>query len=299
MKSTFQNWSDVRVFLAVQRAGSTLAASKDLGMAQPTVARRIEALEHTLGVTLFERNTRGFQPTSEARELIAVAEQLEDAAGQISKTAASLRNKTSRIIRITGPDSVFAAQFSAILEEFIEDYGDVQFEFIRQYDVVDLASGEADIALRFANQIEDQSLICRKITDIKGSMVASKNYVAKYGCPQSPDEFSAHRFIAYSGRNIPHAFNNWLLDRIDADQVVMTCKDIETLESAVEMGAGIGPVPTCHLKSKTNLVACFALPPEINITSWLLAGPSAYRRPEVRAFTAFFAPRFSALFREE
>ena len=56
MKSEFRDWSDVRVFLAVVRAGSTLAASNSLGMAQPTVARRIEALEHALGLVLFERD---------------------------------------------------------------------------------------------------------------------------------------------------------------------------------------------------------------------------------------------------
>jgi DNA-binding transcriptional LysR family regulator len=39
MKSAFQNWADVRVFLAVMRTGSTLAAAKVLDMSQPTVAR--------------------------------------------------------------------------------------------------------------------------------------------------------------------------------------------------------------------------------------------------------------------
>jgi DNA-binding transcriptional LysR family regulator len=64
MKSETWNWSDLRVFLAVLDAGSTLAASKALGMAQPTVARRIDALEHATGLTLFERDTRGRNPRS-------------------------------------------------------------------------------------------------------------------------------------------------------------------------------------------------------------------------------------------
>jgi DNA-binding transcriptional LysR family regulator len=64
MKSENWNWSDLRVFLAVLDAGSTLAASKALGMAQPTVARRIDALEHATGLTLFERDTRGAQATA-------------------------------------------------------------------------------------------------------------------------------------------------------------------------------------------------------------------------------------------
>ncbi|MBT8425437.1 MAG: LysR family transcriptional regulator, partial [Silicimonas sp.] len=52
MKSEFRNWSDIRVFLAVIREGSTLAASRKLGVAQPTVARRIDALEHETGLIL-------------------------------------------------------------------------------------------------------------------------------------------------------------------------------------------------------------------------------------------------------
>ena len=87
MKSELRDWSDVRVFLAVVRAGSTLAASKVLGLAQPTVARRIEALERSLGLFLFERDTRGFQPTPEARALIAHAQSLEAAAIGFSDAA--------------------------------------------------------------------------------------------------------------------------------------------------------------------------------------------------------------------
>lgn len=79
----------------------------------------------------------------------------------------------------------------------------------------------------------------------------------------------------------------------------MTCKDIDSLVSAVEMGAGIGPMPSRYLLSRDKVVACFELPPETWVTAWLLVNPSAYRRPEVKAFTAFFAPRYSALFRED
>lgn len=299
MKSVFQNWSDVRVFLAVLRAGSTLAASKELGMAQPTVARRIEALEHTLGIILFERNTRGFHPTPDAQALIEAAEVLEAAAIDLSEKATKLNATSSGVIRLTAPDSVFTSQFSAILEDFVDSYGDVQFEFIRRYDVVDLAAGEADVALRFSNTIDDQSLICRKITQIKGSLVASKNYAAKHGIPTSEDELGGHKFVVYEGKNVPHLINNWLLDRIETSQIAMTCKDIETLESAVEMGAGIGPLPGRYVYSRDKVVACFELPPETWVTSWLLVSPSAYRRPEVKAFTAFFAPRYSAHFRED
>lgn len=268
-------------------------------MAQPTVARRIDALEHSLELTLFERDTRGFQPTEDARALVDAAEALETVAHNLSETARKQNAASSRIIRITAPDSVFTSQFSAILEDFINSYGDVQFEFIKSYHVIDLAAGEADVALRFCNVIEDQSLICRKITDIKGVLAASKNYAAKHGVPTSEDELGGHKFVVYKGKNIPQLINNWLLDRIATEQIAMTCEDIETLESALEMGAGIGPVPSRYVYSSDKVISCFELPPETINTGWLLAGPSAYRRNEVKAFIKFFAPRYSALFRED
>ena len=99
MKSGFQNWSDVRIFLAVCRKGSTLAASQELGMAQPTVARRIDALEHVLELVLFDRDNRGFRPTGAARTLLPLAESLEAAALALAKTAEDLSRP--RPIRIT------------------------------------------------------------------------------------------------------------------------------------------------------------------------------------------------------
>ena len=91
MKSCFRNWSDIRVFLAVLKAGSTLAASRELGMAQPTVARRIDALEHALGVTLFERDTRGFHPTLAADQLVAFAETIDTSVTAFTNKARNLK----------------------------------------------------------------------------------------------------------------------------------------------------------------------------------------------------------------
>ena len=56
-------WSDLRLFLAVARQGSTLGAAKQPGLDQTTVSRRIQALEHALGLTLFDRRSRGYRLT--------------------------------------------------------------------------------------------------------------------------------------------------------------------------------------------------------------------------------------------
>ena len=89
MNSASLPWSDVRVFLAVLRAGSTLGAAECLAMSQPTVARRIDALEHCLGLALFDRDTRGTRPTAAALRLRPMAEAMETAARDFSHEASS------------------------------------------------------------------------------------------------------------------------------------------------------------------------------------------------------------------
>lgn len=298
MKSVFQNLSDVRVFLAVLRAGSTLAASKTLGMAQPTVARRIEALEHTLRLVLFERNTQGFQPTQDALTLVSSAEAIEEAAKVLDMKAARLASTQSRTIRITAVTDAFNPRLSAILEGFVESYGNVNFDLIPSDETVDISAGDADIAIRWTNRkLDDPSLICRKLTTVGVSLFASKSYAAKSDLPHSETDLDGHRYLVFGGKLADNSINNWLLQRIDPDQIAMTCQDFKAMETSVQMGAGLGMLPTRFKRTDETLVQCFELPEDLGSTVWLLVNPSAYRRPEVKAFTAFFAPRYGALLR--
>lgn len=300
MKSVFQNLSDVRVFLAVLRAGSTLAASKSLGMAQPTVARRIEALEHTLRLVLFERNTQGFQPTQDALTLVSSAEAIEEAAKVLDMKAARLASTQSRTIRITAVTDAFNPRLSAILEGFVESYGNVSFDLIPNDETVDISAGDADIAIRWTNRnLDDPSLICRKLTAVGVSLFASKSYAAKSDLPHSETDLDGHRYLVFGGKLADNSINKWLRKRIDPDQIAMTCQDFKAMETSVQMGAGIGMLPTRFKRTDETLVQCFELPEDLESIVWLLVNPAAYRRPEVKAFTAFFAPRYSALLRED
>jgi DNA-binding transcriptional LysR family regulator len=63
------------------------------------------------------------------------------------------------------------------------------------------------------------------------------------------------------------------------------------------MGQGIGALPTSFGRNDDSVIQCLELPPETEVPVWLLVNPVAYRRPEVKAFAAFFVPRYRALFR--
>lgn len=296
MKSHFANWGDLRVFLAVLRTGSTLAASKSLGMSQPTVARRIEALEHTLELTLFDRDTRGFRPTQAAERLALSAVSVEAAVEAFTAEAERTGRPNSQPIRITAPPVNFSANFAAILAEFRAAHPGTHFEFVSTYDVVDLASGEADVAIRMAHRITDERLICAKLTDVKRSLFASRAYAESNGLPASPDDLEGHSFVVYDS-SYRSTINDWLLDRIDKAQIVSYASDPGSMIAALKAGLGIGPMTLSLAADHDDLVCCFDPPEGTSLPSWLVIGPDAYRRPEVRAFAAFFAPRFRAIFK--
>jgi len=304
MNSDFYNWSDIRVFSAVLKTGSTLAASKQLGMSQPTVARRIDALEHELKLTLFERDTRGFQPTKCAEKLSLLALEIEEKNEHFAVQVEKCRHTELTPIRITAPRVNFSANFAAILSDFSAANPGIDFELISSSEVLDLAAGDADVAVRIASKILDDRLICTKLTTVTTSLYASQSYAAQHGIPASIDDLEGHRFVLFGSERAPFhisassiSLNNLLRDRIKPSQIASQCSDIEGVLTAVKAGFGLGPVPTSLANDDGTLVRCFEPPTGTESSSWLLISPEAYRRPEVKAFATFFAPRFRAIFK--
>ncbi|WP_422826110.1 LysR family transcriptional regulator [Thalassococcus sp. BH17M4-6] len=295
MQSKFKDWGDVRIFLAVMREGSTLAASRVLGINQTTVARRIDVLEHAVGLTLFEKTTRGAKPTPSAIALLANAESLESSAKAFAKTAVKQRASQASVIRVTAITSAFTDGFTAILNEFTERHKNVRFSLLPSNEEADISSGDTDIAIRLANPNRhiDPSLICRRIFELRMSLFASRSYVEKLGRPASADDLAGHRLMAFDENLANHPANQWLLARVAEDQVIMTVRDILAMASNIKLGIGVGALPTRFQSGNPNLVKCFELPEGTGSIVWLLVNPTAYKRPEVKAFTKFFAPKYT------
>lgn len=183
-----------------------------------------------------------------------------------------------------------------MIEAFISTHGDVQFEFLPSDEPLDVGVGEVDAALRVAQKIDEPTLICRKVRDIGFSLFASKAYAAKHPLPSSETEFGGHKFVVHEGRLAINSANRWLLARIDPGQIAMTPDSVYAIDAAVLMGVGIGPQPTTFGRNNENVILCLELPPETAVSVWLLVNPVAWRRPEVKAFAAFFVPRYRAMF---
>src|SRR5512142_1053137 len=97
-------WSDLRIFLAVARNGTLGAAARELGQTQPTMGRRIRALEASLGLALFQRTSEGFVLTDEGRAVLAHAEQMEAHALGIAREASGQGGALDGMLRVSSSD---------------------------------------------------------------------------------------------------------------------------------------------------------------------------------------------------
>ena len=298
MNSRFRNWSDLRVFLSVARAGSTLAASRDLGMAQPTVARRLDALEHALGLTLFDRDTRGFRLTPEGQTLLPAAEAVADAIHAFSDMAQVIARP--RPIRVTGFVANLEGPAARILSEFSGLRPDIQFEFLAALHLLDLTANEADIALRVTWSEHDPSLICRHVSDAQFTLYGSPEYAMKHGLPQSPQDMADHTVLSWKRDDTPHVLHDWICRYLPGNRATRSYAEVSVKDTAVRAGQGLGIMNVRLVAAEEKagtLIRCFEPPEELTASHDILVAPDAWRRPEVKAFVRFFAPRYASLFR--
>jgi len=286
MQSQFKDWGDARVFLTVFREGSTLAASRILGINQTTVARRIGVLEHSLGLTLFDKTTRGASPTAFATRLLPFAETLEKAALALEAEAITEQGRSNPPIRITAFDHDMIGNISQVVADFVDKNPTATFEFVVAERILDLIKGEADIALRISPAITDDRLIARKVGHTQWTYYASRSYAEKNETPDAyAEDMGLHRVI--------------LLNHIASRRHnVLRCASADELRTAISTGQGIGPLPIFDGDRAPNLVRCFDPPEGSEIAVWLITSPEAYKRPDVRRFTAFAAPLISRNLRE-
>ena len=114
------DWDNVRVFLAVARAGQFVAAARRLRLDHATVSRRIAALEAALGAQLFERLTTGARLTSAGERFLAAAEQMESAFLHAQAEVSGLDVELSGDVRIGAPDGFATYYLAEALGDFID-----------------------------------------------------------------------------------------------------------------------------------------------------------------------------------
>ncbi|GIL03000.1 MAG: LysR family transcriptional regulator [Alphaproteobacteria bacterium] len=252
------DWDKLRIFHAVAEAGSFTHAANTLNLSQSAISRQISSLEHDLGVPLFHRHARGLVMTEQGETLYRTAHEVLI---KLDAVKAQLTDSTERPegkLRVTTTVGLGSAWLTTRLHEFFELYPAVQLELILENEELDLATRQADCAIRF-RQPQQGDLIQRRLFTVHFHIYASPAYIKRFGQPKGIEDLDNHRIVTF-GENAPAYLNdmNWL-ERAGrpANQSrtpVFCVNNIMAMRKAVEAGVGIAVLPDYVVEDRHALV---------------------------------------------
>lgn len=273
-------WDDIAVFLALYRERTTGRAAAALGVSQPTVTRRIAALEHATGLRLFERLPTGLSPTPAADRLYPPAEQVERAICNLSGDIAELAGTGENEIRLTFLDH-FERMLIPVLRQFRSRWPAVRTELLATDRIYDLERGEVDIAIRGNSHPTSDEIVVHQLPDCGWTIFASAHGNADER-PHSPDEvrnFSIALLDSSAGR-LP--VYSWLAGQAAGPAAIIRCSNYSALKSAIASGAAISALPCTVGYGESDLVPCFPPLSQFDVPIFLVARRSVLRRPPAR-----------------
>lgn len=278
------DWNDLRHFLAVARAGSTVGAARHLKVNQSTVQRRVAELERQLGRALVERHPTGYSLTALGRAVLPMAEAVERANENFAKV---INNDMlgREVIRLTCPEPV-VGRLMPLIDAFHRSHPEIRVEIVTSDRYLDLLKGDADIALRSGDT--DHDLTGRKIADSVWGVYASQRLVDERGRPARIEEIAGFPIATLDESMAPHRVVEWLKQVAPQAEVAARSSSMLGLVSAVQSGVGIAPLPMA-IAEDAGLVKLFGPVVELGRTWRILTHPKLRRSRKITVFFDFVA----------
>lgn len=289
----------IRTFLRAVETGSFTAVAAEQQQSQPTVSRQISALEEHLGVRLLQRTTRALTLTDEGRTYYQHACAMLEA---VDAAAAAVRPGTTAVIgqlRIAAPLAFARLHIMPRMQRFLDAHPALTTDWVLGDRPVDLVEEGVDIAIRIG-RITDQSLIARRIGEMRRVTVATPAYWMKNGRPTHPHELKAHDCIVYTGLS---TVDEWHFAALDGSPEVVKVKGrvrvsaSEGMRSAVLEGLGVAVVPTWLFTDEIELGILQRVLTDYEPDPMPIQVVTPSRRmvpPRVRAFSDYLAAEFRA-----
>lgn len=286
------DWNDLKYLLAVARQGSTLAAARHLGVNQSTVQRRVLELESRLGLRLVERLPSGYRLTPAGEALLPAAERVAESIEAFGQKAAEAAQ--AGILRLTCPEPIaIRLARSGLVERFHERHPGFRLQFVLADRYLDLAKGDADVALRSGDT--DAELVGLKVADSVWAIYASRAYLEANGEPRSLEELRERPLIGLDESHAGHRLSVWLREIAPEATYAARSDSVLGLVSATKAGIGVAALPLALGEAEPELVRVLGPVPALTRAWRLLAHPDARHLPKVMAFFSFVAAEAETL----
>lgn len=292
------DWDRLRIFHTVAECGSFTSAGARLNSSQSAVSRQIRALEESLRVSLFTRHARGLVLTQEGQELFNTA---RDVVLRIEETERSIMESKERpagLIRVTTMVTFGAVWLTPHLEQFMDEYPEINIRLLLSDEDLDLAAGEADVAIRL-HEPEQADLIQRPLATFHTHIYASPEYLDRKGMPVRIEDLDQHDLVTFGDSSIPTLKNlNWLANiggsRRGKRKARLEVNNLYGMLHAVEAGLGIAVLPDYLVHNRKKLVRVLPDVEEHVINSFYCYPPELRGSLRVALFRDFMVRQIRA-----
>lgn len=189
-------WDDLQYFLAVARTGQLTTAARHLRTSHATVSRRIDRLEFSLKVKLFERNPRGYVLTAIGQRFIETAERIEQETDRLQADIQSGSAAHQGVVRLSAPEGIANFFFAQQIADFTAQHPNLALELVTIQQIMSLSRKEADIAISL-DPPKGGPYDIEKITDYRLSIYGCADYLRDRPEIRTRDELLLHPFIGY------------------------------------------------------------------------------------------------------
>lgn len=235
MKSSIE---ELLAFVTIVDAGSIVYAAQQLNQTTSGVSRALQRLESKLNVTLLERTTRKLKLTQEGQLFLDKARKILNDLGEAEDALLRFDHESSGLIRIDSATPFVLHVIAPLIQEFMQRYPCIEIELNSNDQVIDLLEQRTDVAIRFG-QLNDSSLHAKLLCRSRLYIVASPEYLARAGYPETAQDLLQHQLIGFS--KVP-TLNTWPLkinDQFLTVQPKLKASNGETVRQLTLLGNGI------------------------------------------------------------
>lgn len=246
-------WDDFRYFLSVAKTESIKRAAIELQTTQSAVSKRLDRLEHALGVRLLERGPSGTRLTYQGQRILRHALSAETALAQAQEGAERAQERIKGDCSIQLSDGVANYWMASFLPGFFGRYPEIELRMMLDLDQSVERANPCDIRLQYLPP-SDTTQISKPLCTIHFMPFASRAYIARHGAPHSVDELASHRLIDQTQHLVSKgSWTTWFSNAPLKHTSLFTNRS-GLLGSAVQAGVGIALMPTYLTTFDSSLV---------------------------------------------
>ena len=289
----------MQAFVRVIEKGSFSAVAKERGIGQPAISKQISSLEEELGTELIHRTSRSIALTEAGRDFyesaLRILDDFENATSRIGRGQTAPKG----LIRVAVPPTFARLHMVSKLPAFFAAYPDIAIEMSTSESPATIIEDGFDFAIH-SGELPDSTLVARRLGQTMTVLVATPQYLARYGAPESPEDLSRFRSVVFVERG---SIQPWTLGSgKDAKRVVPTgvfrTDDIEQMRMGVLEHLGIAQAPAWLFAAELREGTVVRLLTSFERTVPILAVRPASRRmsAKVRFFIEHLEKTFALCF---